>query len=135
MRSTGKRRGATIAATLLVGAGVVVGLPATANAAMSDCPAGSFCAWEAENYGQTRMGATIASSNWDYIGNPSAWKALNDDDDSTYNRWETKSVSIFEHDSYIGYRLCTSVGSSRSSYTFADDQGSSHKNDNGSGSC
>lgn len=45
------RRIITIALTLLAGAGIVMAAPAPpAQAALSDCPVGWFCAWSGDNF-------------------------------------------------------------------------------------
>lgn len=69
----------------------------------------------------------MANDNWDWLGNPYAFRVMNDNDESTYVRWNNYGATIYRHDQYDTAVICTARGMYHQTYTTSDNQGSSHK--------
>lgn len=99
---------------LLAGAMGAAGLTfASASAASAACDDYFLCVYQYHDYEGGALFTSQSNSNWDYYGNPTAFKFMNDKMSSVKNRTSRTYAIVAEHDNLEGYQYCVTPGANR----------------------
>jgi hypothetical protein len=83
---------------------VVVAAPAQAT---PHCSTSYFlCVFENRDFGGALLQTSQSNTNWDYLGNPAAFRRMNDEDSAAANSTTRTYARIYEHDGYTGGSYC-----------------------------
>lgn len=116
----------SLATAVLALTGLTVAPTAEATA---HCSTSYFlCVFEHSNYGGAKLQTSQSNSNWDYLGNPYAFRYMNDKDSSAANSTSRTYARVYEHDTQSGgsywVRPQQEISYVGDAY---NDEGSSHK--------
>lgn len=124
---------------LVVGGVVATEVPVTAAPV---CSSGELCVYQHVDYKGKWFGTRTARSDWSCLFIDrfcSVTRQLNDKDSSWRNRWQIRSVRVYQDKDYGGRSFCLSVGQWARNFHEVDngfqDRGSSHKNANRKSTC
>lgn len=105
-----KKLSSVVAAAAACASAVVVSAP-PASAACNDY---LLCVFQFHDYEGAELFTSQSNSNWDYLGNPYAFRYMNDKMSSAKNRTSRTYSHVYQHDSFNGYDYCIPPATNRS---------------------
>jgi hypothetical protein len=118
--------GGLAAGVALAAATVVAASPASA---APGCDGSYFlCVYQYQSYGGAQLFTSQSNNNWDWIGNPYAFRFMNDKMSSVVNTTGRTYAIVAQHDNLDGYQYCVPPGAYRPTVNSdIDNKSSSHQ--------
>jgi hypothetical protein len=72
-----------------------------------------LCVFQYHDYDGGELFTSNTNTNWDYLGNPYAFRFMNDKMSSAKNRTSRTYSHVYQHDSFEGYDYCIPPATNR----------------------
>lgn len=120
-----KRLGRMLALAVAGAASLTVATPVGASAACNDY---FLCVFQYHDYDGGELFTSQSNSNWDYLGNPQAFRFMNDKMSSVKNMTSRTYAVVAQHDNLEGYNYCVTPGARRPNVSnYIENKSSSHQ--------
>jgi len=114
-----------------LGLGSVMAVTPSSNAATTPpgCDGSYFlCVYQLHDYEGDQLFTSQSNTNWDYLGNPAAFRNMNDKMSSVANTTSRTYAIVAQHDDLGGYQYCVTPGARRPNVNNdIENKSSSHK--------